>query len=85
MPAWVSRWSSKFAELHDGRAWVQERSGGGSSFRVLLAFEPEGRVLVLPDDPQDGDPRNEDPQNEDPQNENPQGTDTGSSPEDNQA
>ena len=43
----------KFAELHDGRAWVQERAGGGASFRVLLAFEPKQEdLLVLPDDPQ---------------------------------
>jgi len=26
----------RFAELHGGRAWVQERSGGGASFRVFL-------------------------------------------------
>jgi signal transduction histidine kinase/putative methionine-R-sulfoxide reductase with GAF domain len=26
----------RFAELHDGRAWVEDREGGGSSFRVLL-------------------------------------------------
>ncbi|MBV8162456.1 MAG: PAS domain S-box protein [Acidimicrobiia bacterium] len=26
-----------FAELHGGRAWVEERVGGGASFRVLLA------------------------------------------------
>lgn len=26
----------RFAELHGGRAWVQERPGGGSSFRVFL-------------------------------------------------
>jgi signal transduction histidine kinase len=44
---------AKFAELHDGRAWVQERSGGGASFRVLLAFEPESDVLVLPEGPQE--------------------------------
>ncbi len=25
-----------FSELHGGRAWVQEREGGGASFRVLL-------------------------------------------------
>jgi hypothetical protein len=45
---------AKFAELHDGRAWVQERGGGGASFRVLLAFEPRPEdLLVLPeDDPQ---------------------------------
>jgi signal transduction histidine kinase len=27
---------SRFAELHHGRAWVQERVGGGASFRVFL-------------------------------------------------
>jgi signal transduction histidine kinase len=27
---------SRFAELHHGRAWVQERAGGGASFRVFL-------------------------------------------------
>ncbi len=26
----------KFAELHGGRAWVEQREGGGSSFRVFL-------------------------------------------------
>jgi PAS domain S-box-containing protein len=26
----------RFAELHDGRAWVEPRDGGGSSFRVFL-------------------------------------------------
>lgn len=26
----------RFAELHDGRAWVDEREGGGASFRVFL-------------------------------------------------
>jgi K+-sensing histidine kinase KdpD len=25
-----------FAELHGGRAWVQDREGGGASFRVYL-------------------------------------------------
>jgi signal transduction histidine kinase len=29
----------RFAELHGGRAWVQERQGGGASFRVWL---PDG-------------------------------------------
>jgi signal transduction histidine kinase len=39
---------AKFAELHDGRAWVQPRPGAGASFRVLLAYEPaEDEVLVL--------------------------------------
>ncbi len=27
---------SRFAELHGGRAWVEERPGGGASFRVFL-------------------------------------------------
>jgi len=30
----------RFAELHGGRAWVQEREGGGASFRVFLPSEP---------------------------------------------
>jgi PAS domain S-box-containing protein len=29
---------SMFAELHGGRAWVDERVGGGASFRVFLPF-----------------------------------------------
>lgn len=44
----------RFAELHDGRAWVQERAGGGASFRVVLAFEPTGTdLLVLTEEPQE--------------------------------
>jgi signal transduction histidine kinase len=27
---------ARLAEIHGGRAWVEERSGGGASFRVLL-------------------------------------------------
>jgi hypothetical protein len=27
---------ARFAELHGGRAWWEERPGGGSMFRVLL-------------------------------------------------
>jgi signal transduction histidine kinase len=27
---------ARFAQLHGGRAWVEEREGGGASFRVLL-------------------------------------------------
>src|SRR5438552_1437103 len=34
---------TRFAELHDGRAWVQERIGGGASFRVTLAADPTPR------------------------------------------
>ena len=44
---------TRFAELHDGRAWVQERPGGGASFRVLLAYEPVASdLLILRDDAQ---------------------------------
>ena len=37
---------ARFAELHDGSAWVEERTGGGASFRVFLpsrpaAYQPE--------------------------------------------
>ena len=31
---------TRFAELHGGSAWVQERAGGGASFRVWLPSEP---------------------------------------------
>ena len=31
---------ARFAELHGGRAWVQERPGGGASFRVYLSGAP---------------------------------------------
>jgi PAS domain S-box-containing protein len=27
---------ARFAEMHGGRAWVEEREGGGASFRILL-------------------------------------------------
>jgi K+-sensing histidine kinase KdpD len=30
---------AKFAQLHGGRAWVEDRVGGGASFRVFLAGE----------------------------------------------
>lgn len=32
---------ARFAELHGGRAWVQERPGGGASFRVFLPGHPD--------------------------------------------
>jgi PAS domain S-box-containing protein len=31
---------ARFAELHGGRAWVEERKGGGASFRVSLSSDP---------------------------------------------
>jgi PAS domain S-box-containing protein len=34
---------ARFAELHGGRAWVEERPGGGSSFQVLLPDPPAER------------------------------------------
>ena len=38
----------RFAELHGGRAWVEDRDGGGASFRVLLPFDPpDPRMAVL--------------------------------------
>jgi PAS domain S-box-containing protein len=38
-----------FAELHDGRAWVEERPGGGASFHVRLAVDPRRGPVVVPD------------------------------------
>ena len=32
---------ARFAELHGGRAWVEELAGGGSSFRVLIPDAPQ--------------------------------------------
>jgi K+-sensing histidine kinase KdpD len=34
---------ARFAELHGGRAWVEERDGGGAAFRVLLPDGDLGR------------------------------------------
>jgi phosphoserine phosphatase RsbU/P len=31
---------ARLARLHNGRLWVEDRSGGGVSFRVLLSTEP---------------------------------------------
>jgi len=31
---------ARFAQIHGGKAWVQERDGGGASFRVFLPSEP---------------------------------------------
>jgi signal transduction histidine kinase len=32
---------ARLAELHGGRAWVEERPGGGASFRVFLPHAPQ--------------------------------------------
>lgn len=37
---------AKFAELHQGSAWVEEREGGGASFRVRI---PRGDPEVVPE------------------------------------
>lgn len=37
----------RFAQLHDGRAWVDDRTGGGASFHVTLATRPTGRRVDL--------------------------------------
>ncbi len=36
---------ARFAELHGGRAWVDDRSGGGSSFRVFIPDVPSPRSV----------------------------------------
>jgi len=33
---------ARFAELHGGRAWMEDRPGGGASFRVWLPLAPPG-------------------------------------------
>jgi len=43
---------AKFAQLHGGRAWVEDRTGGGARVRVLLPNESSG-----PDASPDGDGR----------------------------
>ena len=48
---------ARFAELHGGRAWVEDRDGGGASFKVLLATEPQAAVEPTSDaDGPDGSP-----------------------------
>ena len=37
---------ARFAELHRGGVWVEEREGGGASFRVLL---PRGNPEIVPE------------------------------------
>jgi signal transduction histidine kinase len=41
--------AARFAELHGGRAWVEDRPGGGASFRVLLPgrLAPSGSDQVV--------------------------------------
>ena len=41
----------RFAELQGGRAWVQDRDGGGASFRVFLPSDPAHEPVLPPADP----------------------------------
>jgi signal transduction histidine kinase len=41
---------ARFAALHGGRAWVQEREGGGASFRVWFP-ERQGGGVAPPEPP----------------------------------
>ncbi len=36
----------RFAQLHGGRAWVEDRPGGGASFKVFLPAGPEGTAAA---------------------------------------
>src|SRR4029077_12529076 len=38
----------RFAELHGGRAWVEDPEGGGASVRVFLPSEPAARQTQAP-------------------------------------
>jgi PAS domain S-box-containing protein len=47
---------ARFAELHGGRAWVQEREGGGASFHVLIpagTYDGPPQDAVPPSQPED--------------------------------
>jgi PAS domain S-box-containing protein len=39
---------ARFTELHSGHAWVEEREGGGASFRVFLPTEPAPGLAARP-------------------------------------
>ena len=39
---------ARFAELHGGRSWVEDRPGGGASFRVFLPFVAPDGASPLP-------------------------------------
>ncbi|MFL5767941.1 MAG: PAS domain-containing protein [Actinomycetota bacterium] len=48
---------ARFAELHGGRAWVEEREGGGASFKVLLSSGPNAETEPPGDEEEpDGSP-----------------------------
>jgi signal transduction histidine kinase len=37
---------ARFTEIHGGRAWVEDRPGGGASFRVYLPGRSEDRTAA---------------------------------------
>jgi K+-sensing histidine kinase KdpD len=39
---------ARFAEFHGGRAWVQDRPGGGAAFRVFFPNRDHGEGLTGP-------------------------------------
>ncbi len=41
----------RFAELHGGKVWVEDRRGGGASFRVFLPASPPAEPPALPSSP----------------------------------
>jgi len=69
---------ARFAELHDGGAWVEERPGGGASFRVFLPTTPAGYRPDLDGIEEEGEPGDEDVRR-------PAGPDASSTSEANQA
>ena len=44
----------RFAALHGGRAWIEEREGGGASFRVFLPAGPSNSAALPPKNGVDG-------------------------------
>jgi signal transduction histidine kinase len=38
---------ARFAALHSGRAWVDDRPGGGASFKVYLPRETPVRAVAV--------------------------------------
>jgi signal transduction histidine kinase len=56
---------ARFAELHGGRAWVEDREGGGASFKVLLSTRADSTEAApdadgSPESKGDGPPSDED-------------------------
>jgi signal transduction histidine kinase len=43
---------ARFAELHGGHAWVEDRDGGGASFRVFIPGKPGVATPIEPSMPE---------------------------------